>query len=699
MKRSFASLFLLLSLLSLTGCSLNFQDFSSPDGSYSVKMPGTPVKTPTPGANGEAWETVTGRWNFGVASMQLPSEASGMNASQQTLALDLGVQSMATALRASTKSSTSVTLNGFSGKEVELSIPAGPNPTTGKQEPATSAVMRIYMVNNKLIIAMARSSNSITKDSPDVKTFFDSFKLNATASSSTAGMAGMPGGMPPAAGPGMANPGMAPPGTTPPGTASPPGYPVAGANTATYPPPGTTPGYPAAGANTAAYPPPGTAAYPPPGTAGYPAPGTTPGYPMPGTTTPMPGATYPMPGATYPMPGATTPMPGATYPNPNGTTPPPNYPAGTAAGATASGFNPPAGYPGANGAGQQGNKPTFTGDPITEETKVAVGDMLQVYFNNQWLDVKVLRVAPNGTVQVRSQTKPPITDIVPRSLLQRPPGAEAPQVAANDSPRTEPSGLPSSKGSGLPNSKGSGFSKPSTGFTNSDSADLPSSKPSSLPKSSSSGFAKSAPVSKPESSSKSAGPVSLDGATVEELLTIIGKKNEHRKVPAAERLRDHSTAGPNPEVAKKILDLMKTDELTVRSALAQALEKWACPEINEAVIKNLTGGTTEVRQCMIRILAASSVEDSAERIAQRLADKDDRKVAAEALLAMGEPAQAAVIKMLGSRDSKVKTTACDILKEIGSADAIAALTKATKDWSGTDRLAARSALKALEAKK
>lgn len=679
MKRSIPCVFLLLATLCLTGCSLNFQDFSAPDGSYSVKMPGTPVKTPTPGASGEAWEVVTGRWNFGVASMDLPSEAAGMNASQQALAIEMGAQSMASALRATTKSSTNITLNGFHGKEVELSVPAGPNSVTGKSEPATSAVMRLYIVNSKLLVVMARSSNSITKDSPDVKTFFDSFKLNASSTSSTAGMAGMPGGTTPSAGPGMSPPGMTPPGTPPATTTSPPGYPVADANTAGYPAPGTTPGYPTP---SATYPMPG--ATPMPGTtpmpgATYPMPGAT--YPMPGTATPMPGATYPMPGATTPMPGTTPPMPGATYPNPNGTTP----------NATAQGFNAPAGTPYGNVPGQPGNQPAFTGEPVTDETKIAVGDMLQIYFNNQWIDVKVQRVSPTGLVQVRSQTKPPIIDTVPRNLLQKPPGADVPQVAANSSPRTDPSGLP--------NSKSSGFSKPgaSSGFANSEPADSPSSTPSSLPKSRSSGFAKSTET-KPESTSKSPGLVSLDGATVEELLAIIGKKTEHRKVPAAEKLRDHSDAGPTPEVAKKILDLMKTDELTVRAALAQALEKWACPEIHGAVVKNLTGGTTEVRQSMIKILATSDAEDSAERIAQRLADKDDRKVAAEALLSMGEPAQAAVIKMLDHRDSKVKTTACDILMEIGSADAITALTKATSNWTGTDRLAARKALKALEAK-
>ena len=139
--------------------------------------------------------------------------------------------------------------------------------------------------------------------------------------------------------------------------------------------------------------------------------------------------------------------------------------------------------------------------------------------------------------------------------------------------------------------------------------------------------------------------------------------------------------------------------MTVRNAVAQALEKWAAPENNDAVLKSMKGATAETRQSMMRILVAHKHEAAAGDIAECLADKDDRKVAMESLIALGEPAQKAAIKMLDHRDSKTKLAACDVLKEIGSADAVTALKRAADTWTGTDRLAARKVLKELEAKK
>ncbi len=630
MKYSCACFFMLLLTLSLTGCGLNFQDFSSPDGSYSVKMPGKPTKSPT-GGDGEAWETADGRWNFGVVKVNLQPPNGTLTSAEQSAGLDLMVQGMISAFKATTKSTIATNLNGFQGKEIEISIPAGPNLATGKQEPASTAVMRVYVVNTSVYVVMARSSYTISKDTADVKTFFDSFKLNATASSQAPpGMAGMPSASP-APGTGMPAPGAMPPGMP---------------STNSAPMPGPPPGTPVAAA-----------------------------APMPGASSGFTATTEAVP---LPTPGA-NPMPTTG----NIPLPPP--------GAAAVGFapisvNPPGGIPGPAGAAGtgtgNGNTPQYTGTPITTETKLVVGDAVQVYVGSQWVDAKVTRVSPNGgPVQVRSLTKPPIWEVVPRNVMQKVGAPDAPQVAANDAPQTDPAGLP--------NSKASGFSNPS---------DSGSSNSKVATKTRSASVTKSAGESKPETT-KTAGGANLDGASVDDLIKIIGKKGEHRKMQAVERLRDHSEAGPNPEVAKKIVDLLKTDELIVRGAIAQALEKWASPEIHDAVVKNMTGGTTEVRQSMIKILAASNAEDAAERIAQNLTDKDDRKTATEALLGLGEPAQGAVIKMLNHRDSKVKTAACEILQEIGSADAITALTKANSDWTGTERLAARKALRTLEAKK
>jgi hypothetical protein len=364
---------------------------------------------------------------------------------------------------------------------------------------------------------------------------------------------------------------------------------------------------------------------------------------------------------------AGTPMPTGTY---NTGVPAPAGTAGSTGSSPQNGAQ--AGMHGAQPgvAGSNGSTPVFTGIPVTLEHKLYIGDFLQVFLNRQWVDVKVQQTFLDGSVQVRTQVKPQFFFVTFRNVLQYAPGVMPTLAPVVETPR----------------SKGASYPITSTASLPTTTRPISPSKPAAVPST-----AKSEPAK--------GGFISLDDASIEDLLKIMGTKTEHRRVQAAEKLAERSDAGPNPEVAKKLADFLKVDELTVRAAAAKTLEKWASPEVYDVVLKNLNASTTEVRQSMMRILAANRVEGSAAEIGKRLADKDDRKVAQESLIAFGEAAQAAVISLLDSKEQKVKLAACDILKEIGSADAVTALKKAVETWSGTDRIAARKTLQIVEAKK
>ena len=696
------SLLVLLSLTFLSGCGLTFTEFSAPDGSFKIKLPGTPKMSSKSsfGASAQIWELEMSRWKFSVGKVEttgLAASAFGAASTSQILStIESAYQTSLTGIGGKVNGKTSVTLNGFPGTQFEISVTGGSNdPSTGQKLANQCVVTRFFAVNNKIYIAECICKGTINKDSADVKTFMESFSINETAGSGASApgaMAAMPG-MTPGAMPG-AMPGMTPmPGTMPPGS-MPPGTQLASAGT-----PGT---YNSAGTYNSGTPPMPMMTPMPNGT--YTPPGGAAGTYNSAGTTPMPSATYDGTSATTPpmagVPGTgtpgtynsggATPMPSATY---NGaTTPPTGIPGATnPMGANPMGLNPmganPMGMdpnliPGQLGIGgttgfpgQPGNRPNFTGTPVTADNKISVGDILQAFVNGQWVDVKVQRVGFDGSVQVRTQNKPTLIAVVPRNVLQFAPGAAVPGAPAGDAvadrPETDASGLPGSKG-------------------------LPGSPATSKPRTAS---ASKAPTTATKEVAKGTGSVSLDGASVDELIKIIANKNEHRRIPAAEKLAEHSDAGSDPEVAKKLTDLLKLDELTVRAAVAKALEKWATPEINEIALKNLTGGTTEVRQSMMRILANQKLEAAITPIARCVADKDDRKVAMESLIAYGEPALPEVIRLMSHADSKVKLAACEMLKEIGTPEGQAALKKATETWSGTDRIAARKALQALEAKK
>lgn len=307
--------------------------------------------------------------------------------------------------------------------------------------------------------------------------------------------------------------------------------------------------------------------------------------------------------------------------------------------------------------------PVYTGTPVTAATKLSPGDLLQAYLFGQWLDVKVQKAGSTGPVQVKVLAKEHTFTAVPRTILQI---TASSKIAADDPSQTDLSDLAESTSSGFPRS-----TRPTT-----------TSRPPST-----------------STASKGGGFISMDGASIDDLIKIIASKSDHRRVLAAEQLRQHSSAGSDPEVTKKLAELLKVEEITVRAAVARALETWYSPEIKDIVLKYFKSTTIEVHQSMMKILATNQVEGSAPLIADRLSDKDDRKLAMELLITFGEPAQPAVIALLNHEDSKIKMMACDILKQIGTDDARTAMKKAVNTWSGTDRITARKTLQYLEAKK
>lgn len=319
------------------------------------------------------------------------------------------------------------------------------------------------------------------------------------------------------------------------------------------------------------------------------------------------------------------------------------------------GINPMGGVnPSAGGA----VAPSYTGEMVTEDQDLKPGDALQVNANGRWVDVKVVRALPNGLIHVRTLVRPVIQDAVPRNQLQFPPGT--PAASENTTPVAD----------------------------------------GSLPKSSS-GFSKTSKSNKSERPEKSETSEfrGFDDATVDELLKIVADKREKRRVQAAEKLREHSDAAPNADVSKKLIALLKVDERTVRIAVARALEKWVAPEVYPSVLKALSDDTTEVRQALFPILVQGQVEGAAEAIGKRLENQEDRKAAVAALIQIGAKAESVALKALEHSDSKVRLAACDVLKEIGGQESIAALKKATGSWSGSDRISARKALQAVEERK
>ncbi len=617
MKRfiSYIGLFLLLGFLS--GCGdggLVFEEFSPPNNLYKLKMPGKPTLVPGQSPATQAFEVLTGTWEFGIGTIKVPVSANSLTGPALQKALDARIRATAAAENATVKSQTSITKSGFNGVEFELFTPAS------QQKPQMAGIFRIYLVHD-MFLMQAVEGPVVSKDAVEVKLFLDSLVINTTPVVPEGGTSGAPGTYGSAsmhgAGTMPANTASGNPGSMHGGSSSNPGL---ASTSGTY----------------------GSASPMPMPMGMHGANGTSGSSGTYGAATSGSSGTY---GA------ATTSGSNGTY----GAT------SGPMANVASSGH---AGSPGQNGSlNNQPKTPVYTGTPVTATTKLSTGDTLQAFLYGQWMDVKVQKAHFTGLVQVKVLAKDHAFTTLPRSMLQITAGSK---IAADDSSGSDVSGIPDLSSTGLPKS-----TRPSS-----------TSKPT---------------ASKPTTAK--GGFISLDGASIDDLLKIIATKSDHRRVLAAEQLREHSSAGSDPEVTKKLAELLKVEEITVRAAVAKALEKWYSPEIKDIVLKNFKSTTIEVHQSMMKILAANKVEGSAPLIAGRLSDKDDRKLAMELLISFGEPAQPAVIALLKHEDSKIKMMACDILKEIGTDDARTAMKNAVDTWSGTDRITARKTLQYLEAKK
>jgi hypothetical protein len=180
MKRGFAwrfgsvLRFALPALLLISGCNkapgpalAGWKPFS-PDGKFTVLMPGTPVEQP-PVTNSEfeakkfsirtAMSHVSG---LAIAYADQPNRPVQTDPSK---VLDALREQAKTDLRGQLLSEKAITLQGYPGRELRLAIPDG-----------YEALQRIYLVDKRLysLIVIAGSKGL---DSPEAKKFLDSFQV------------------------------------------------------------------------------------------------------------------------------------------------------------------------------------------------------------------------------------------------------------------------------------------------------------------------------------------------------------------------------------------------------------------------------------------------------------------------------------------------------------------------------------------
>lgn len=175
MKSKWLVLVLSLSVALLAGCQkFSWKDFSSPEGKFSVLMPGTPqnhtqaLNTPIGPVTTYAFVYSNKDAAFGVSYTDYP-EALMQGLDAQKI-LDGARNGQLSAKSGSTLISESpISLNSYPGREVQMTTPEG----DGKH----AVRNHMYMVNNRLYQVMVVMPRDELFSKNAVK-FMDSFKLH-----------------------------------------------------------------------------------------------------------------------------------------------------------------------------------------------------------------------------------------------------------------------------------------------------------------------------------------------------------------------------------------------------------------------------------------------------------------------------------------------------------------------------------------
>ncbi len=192
-------------------------------------------------------------------------------------------------------------------------------------------------------------------------------------------------------------------------------------------------------------------------------------------------------------------------------------------------------------------------------------------------------------------------------------------------------------------------------------------------------------------------PAPTDEA-VNAALDNLKSPNEQQKIQGADQLGKVYVILParQKEVAKALEPHATNKNIWLAKASLRGLTMWGGPENTAAVAPALDSTWTSGEA--IDALASFKDPAAATAVAKMLTGLGTRTQAGGALRTMGPMAEKAVITYVSHTDGFTARAACDVLKDIGTADCVPALTTASNSKNFFLATGARDALKSVQAR-
>ncbi len=189
-------------------------------------------------------------------------------------------------------------------------------------------------------------------------------------------------------------------------------------------------------------------------------------------------------------------------------------------------------------------------------------------------------------------------------------------------------------------------------------------------------------------------PAGADGVT--RSLIELKSSDPWKRRRAMERLQRTTADGRVDQVVAALIPQLEGDDGGLASEAAKALGVWRSPEAMTALIGRMSENRHFVRSDSIKALGKYKDLKAAEAVASVI--KDDIFATEEALKAMGEVAEPALIPLLRHGESSVRSHVCRILAVIGGQETLAAMKSLPADPDFGVRVAANDAWKQIIAR-
>jgi HEAT repeat protein len=193
-------------------------------------------------------------------------------------------------------------------------------------------------------------------------------------------------------------------------------------------------------------------------------------------------------------------------------------------------------------------------------------------------------------------------------------------------------------------------------------------------------------------------PKELTAAELGRAVIDLKSANSARKQMAASLLAGAKPSEPANAVVDALIPALGDANWAVRQSAARALGVWIAPGAYQPLVKALDDSQFSVRWAVIDALSHWKDAPTAGVLANQMSHGVDVQQAAQALRAIGAPAEAAAAGLLADKNQQIRYEACRVLKDIGTQQSAPALTSAASDADSMLAMLAEEALHSIEAR-